>query len=156
MSKVDRGKKLSRKMHVLSYFQTSPSKNTHYLHASSSFEQSTSERDVNSCENASNIHMMDDIIGSSSDEGEINVSLGEIGDKNVEYVSLEGDTIHSQKRKKGQWDIGRHFQPDWISTYPFIEPIPPTNENEPSREVKCISCSWKLGKVVKLQMNWIQ
>ena len=36
---------------------------------------------------------------------------------------------------------------------PFIEPIPPANENETSREVKCISCSWKLGKVVKLQMK---
>ena len=119
-------------MDVLSYFQKSLAKNTHCLHASSSFEQSVSERDVNSCENASNIHMMDGIIGSSSDQGEINASSGEIGDKNAEYFSLEGDTIRSQKRKKGQWDIGRHFQLDWISTYPFIEPIPPTNEKETS------------------------
>ena len=81
MSKVDHGKKPSRKMDVLSYFQKPPSKNTHSLHASSSFEQSASERDVNSCENASNIPMMDDIISSSSDQGEINASPGEIGDK---------------------------------------------------------------------------
>ena len=102
MSKADHGKKPSRQMDVLSYFQKPPSKNTPSLHASSSFEQSVSERDVNSCANASIIHMMDDIIGSSSDQGEINASSGEIGDKNVEYFSLEGDTIRSRKRKKGQ------------------------------------------------------
>ena len=133
MSKVDHGKKPSIKMHLLSYFQKLPSKNTYSLHASSSFEQYVSERYVNSCENASNIHMMDDIIDSSSDHGEINSSSREIGDKNLEYFSLEGDTLSSRKRKKGQWDIGRQFQPDWASTYPFIEPILPTNENEPSR-----------------------
>ena len=60
MSKVDHGKKPSMQMDVLSYFQRPPSKNTHSLHASSSFEQFVSERDVNSCEYASNIHMMDD------------------------------------------------------------------------------------------------
>ena len=61
--------------------------------------------------------------------------------------------MHSQKRKKGQWEIGRKLKFDWVSRYSFIEPIPPTNENDTPREVKCISCSWKLGKVVKLQMK---
>ena len=61
--------------------------------------------------------------------------------------------MRSWKRKKGQWDIGIKFKFDWVSRYPFIEPIPPTNENEASREVKCISCTWKLGKVVKFQMK---
>ena len=42
---------------------------------------------------------------------------------------------------------------DWVSRYPFIEPIPLEKENETSREVKYISCSWKLGKVLKLQMK---
>ena len=72
MSKANPGKKLSRQIYVLSYFKKSQSKNTDSLHASSSFEQYITERDVNSCENASNIHMMDEIIGSSSDQGEIN------------------------------------------------------------------------------------
>ena len=66
MSKSNPGKKLSRQIDVLSYFKKSQSKNTHSLHASSSFEQSVTERDVKSCENASDIHMMDEIIGSSS------------------------------------------------------------------------------------------
>jgi hypothetical protein len=107
MSKDNRGKKPSRQMDVLSYFQKAPSKNTHSLHDSSSFEQSITERDVNSCGNAFDIHMMDEIIGSSSDQGEINAVSTEIGDENVKDFSLEGDTIHSWKRKKGQWTIGR-------------------------------------------------
>ena len=61
MSKANPGKKLSRQMDVLSYFQKPQSKNTHYLHASSSFEQYFIERDINSFENASDIHMMDEI-----------------------------------------------------------------------------------------------
>ena len=64
---------------------------------------------------------------------------------------MQGDTVHSLKRKKVQWDIGRKFKFDWLLRYPFIEPISPTNENDTSQEVKFISCSWKLGKVVKLQ-----
>ena len=89
-------------MDVLSYFQKPQSKNTHYFHASSSFEQYFTERDVNSCENVFDIHMMDERIGSSSDQGEINVVSTEIGDENVKYFFLEGDTNHSRKRKKGQ------------------------------------------------------
>ena len=67
MSKANPGKKLSKQTDVLSYFKKSQSKNTDSLHASSSFEQSVTERDVNSCKNASDIHMMHERIGSSSD-----------------------------------------------------------------------------------------
>jgi hypothetical protein len=130
MSNINCGKKTSRQKDVLSYFQKPQSKNPHSLHALSSFEQPITERDVNSCENASNIHIMDERIGSSSDQSEINAFSPEIGNKNVESFSLEDDTIHSRKRKKGQWDIGRLFQPEWVSKFPFIEPIPPTNEKE--------------------------
>ena len=74
MSKANPGEEtIKRKMDVLSYFRKHQSKNTHSLHASSSFEQSVTKRDVKSCENESHIHMMDERIGSSSDEGEINV-----------------------------------------------------------------------------------
>jgi hypothetical protein len=38
----------------------------------SSFEQPITERDVNSCENASNIQIIDEGIGSSGDQSEIN------------------------------------------------------------------------------------
>ena len=96
---------------------------------------------------------MDGRIHSSSDQSETNAFSYEIGSSNVEYFSLQGDTVHSWKRKKGQCDIGRKFKFDWVSRFPFIEPIRPANENETSWEVKCISCSWKLGKVVKLQMK---
>ena len=88
---------------------------------------------------------MDGRIHSSNDQSETNAFPSEIGSSNVEYFSFQGDTMHSQKRKKGQWDVGRKFKVDWISRYPFIEPIPLTNENKASQEVKCISCSWKLG-----------
>lgn len=88
-------------MDVLWHSQNPPSKNTHSLHASSSFEQYATERYVNSCENAIDINMMDEIICYSSDQGEINVFSIEICDENVEYFSWEGDTIHSWKRKKG-------------------------------------------------------
>ena len=120
MSKDNRGKKSSRQMDVLSDFQKAPTKNTHSLHVSSSFEQSVTAREVNSCENAFDIHTMDEIIGSSSDQGEINVVSAKIGDENVKYFSLEGDTIHSRKRKRGQWAIGRRFQENWVSSFPFI------------------------------------
>ena len=73
MSKYIDDKKPSRKTDVLSFFQNPPSKNTHSFHASSSFEQYVIERDVNPCENASDVHIMDGKIGSSSDQGEINV-----------------------------------------------------------------------------------
>ena len=71
-------------------------------------------------------------IHSSSDQSGENAFPFEIGSSNVEYFSLQGDTVHSQKRKKGQWDIRRKFQFDWVLRYPFIEPIPLTNENENS------------------------
>ena len=68
---------------------------------------------------------------------------------------MGGNTNHSQsrKRKKDQWDAGRQFQSEWASRFPFIEPITSINENEVAREVKCIVCSWKLGKTIKLQMK---
>jgi hypothetical protein len=67
---------------------------------SSSFEQPITERDVNSCENASNIQIIDERIGSSSDQSEINAFSPEIGNKNVESFSLEDDTIHSHGKEK--------------------------------------------------------
>ena len=39
------------------------------------------------------------------------------------------------------------------SKFPFIEPITPINEKEVPWEFKCIVCSWKLGKTIKLQMK---
>jgi hypothetical protein len=41
---------------------------------------------------------------------------------------LEKNTTNSWKRQKGQWDIGKEFQPHWVSKFSFIEPIPPKNE----------------------------
>ena len=76
---------------------------------------------------------MDGRIHSSNDQSETNSFPSEIGSSNVEDFSLQGDTVHSWKRKKGQWDIGRKFKFDWVSRYPFIEPKPPTNENKTSR-----------------------
>ena len=67
MSKANPGKKLSRKMDVLSYFKKPQSKNTHSLHASSSFEQYVTGKVVNSCENKFDIHMIDERMGSLSD-----------------------------------------------------------------------------------------
>jgi hypothetical protein len=126
------GKKTSRQKDVLSYFQKPQFKDPHSLHASSYFEQPIIERDINSYENASNIHIIDEIIISFGDQGEINAFSLEIGNKNVEGFSLEEDTIHSQKRKRVQWDIRRNFQPEWVSKFPFIEPIPPKNKNDSS------------------------
>lgn len=85
-------------------------------------------------------------MGSSSGQSETNAFSSEIGDKTIEDFSMEDEIIHSWKRKKGQWDIGRLFQPEWVSKFPFIEPILPANEKETSREVKCIVCSWKLPR----------
>ena len=96
---------------------------------------------------------MDEEIGSSSGQGEINVVSTEIGDENVKDFSLESDTIHSRKRKRGQWAIGRRFQENWVSSFPFIKEIPHTNENKVSRQVRCIACSWKTQKEVKFQMK---
>ena len=84
---------------------------------------------------------MDGRIHSSSDQSKTNAFSYKIGSSNTEYFSLQGDTMHSRKRKRGQWDIGRKFKFDWVSRYPFIEPITPTNENETSQEFKYISCS---------------
>ena len=67
----NRGKKTSKHRDVLSYFQNPQSKNPYSLHDLISFEKLISERDVNSSENASYIHIIDDEIGSSSDQIEI-------------------------------------------------------------------------------------
>ena len=133
-------RKIKHKKDVISYFQKPQYNNPHPIHASRFLEQGIGERDVNTFENASATHTMDGRIHSSSDQSETNAFSFEIGSSNVEYFSLQGVTVHSQKRKKGQWNIGRKFKFDWVSRYPFIEPIPPANENETSREVKCISC----------------
>jgi hypothetical protein len=153
MSNTNRGKKTSRQRDVLSFFQKPQSMNPHFIHPSSSVEQTISERDSKSREDASDIHIIDGNMGSSSGQSETNVFSSEIGDKTIEDFSMEDEIIHSRKRKKGQWVIGRLFQPEWVSKFPFIEPILPANEKETSREVKCIVCSWKLRKVVKLQMK---
>ena len=155
MSNMDHGKKnkTSRQKDVTSYFRKPQSNNLHSVHASSSLKQGISDRDVNSFENASPTHTMDGRIHSSSDQSETNALSSEINNSNIENFSLEGDKVHSRKRKKGQWDIGRQFQSDWVSKFPYIEPIPPENENETSGEVKCSSCSWKLGRTVRLQMK---
>ena len=94
-------------------------------------------------------------MGPSSEQSKIYAIQQEIGNDNVEYFSLGGNSNHSQPRKtkKGQWDIGIQFQSEWESKFPFIQPISPINENDASREVKCIVCSWKLVKVVKLHMK---
>jgi len=155
MSNMDHGNKnkTSRQKDVTSYFRKPQSNNSHSVHASSSLKQGISDRDVNSFENASPTHTMDGRIHSSSDQSETNALSSEINNSNIENFSLEGDKVHSRKRKKGQWDIGRQFQSDWVSKFPYIEPIPPENENETSGEVKCSSCSWKLGRTVRLQMK---
>ena len=49
---------------------------------------------------------MDGRIHYSSDQSEKYALLFEIGSLNVEDFSLQGDIVHSWKRKKGQWDIG--------------------------------------------------
>jgi hypothetical protein len=100
MSNTDHGNKTSIQRDALSYFQKPQSKNPHSLHASSSFEKLIIERDFNPCENAFNIHIMDEILGSSSDQSAINAFSLEIGNKNIEFFSSEDDMIHSRKRKK--------------------------------------------------------
>jgi hypothetical protein len=72
MSNTDRGKKRSRQNDLSSYFQRPQSKDPLSLHASSSFEQPITERDLNSFENAYNIQIIDKEICSSSDQSEIN------------------------------------------------------------------------------------
>ena len=63
---------------------------------------------------------MDGRIHSSSDQSETHAFPFEIGSSNVEYFSLQGDTVHSRKRKKGQWHIGRKFKVDWVSRYSVV------------------------------------
>ena len=75
---------------------------------------------------------MDGRIHCSFDQSEENPFSSEIGSSNLEYFSLQDDSVHSWKMKKGQWDIGRNFKYDWVSRYLFIEPIPLANENETS------------------------
>ena len=103
MSNIDCGNKnkTSRQKDVISYFQKPQSNNPHPIHASSSLEQGNVERDFNTFENASATHTMDGIIHSSSDKSETNSFSYEIGRSNVEDFPLQGDTMHSQKRKKG-------------------------------------------------------
>ena len=48
---------------------------------------------------------MDGRIHSSSYQSETNSFPSEIGSSDVEYFSLQGDTVHSWKREKGQWDV---------------------------------------------------
>jgi hypothetical protein len=118
----------------------------------SSFEPPITEIDVNSYENASNIQIIDEEICSSSDQSEINAFSPEIGSRNVINISLEKNTTNSWKREKSQLDIGRGFQIDWVSKFPFIEPIPPKNEKEKPK-VRCNICSWKLVKSTTFLMK---
>ena len=124
MSNNNRGKKSSKQRDVFSYFQKPQSKKPNSLHDSSSFEKtiSGSQRHVNSSENASNIHIIDDEIGSSSDQSEMKAISPKIDNNNVEGFSLEGNTNHSQsqKRKKGQWDIGRQIQSEWSQNFHLL------------------------------------
>jgi hypothetical protein len=143
MSNTDHGKKRSRKNDLSPYFQRPKSKDSHSLYASSYFEQPITERDINSYENASSIQIIDNEICSSGDQSEINAFSPEIGSTNVKNISLEKNTTNSQKIQKGQWDIGRGFQPDWVSKFPFIHLLPPKNEKEKPK-VKCNICSWIL------------
>ena len=69
-----------------------------------------SVREISTIENAFQTHTMDGRIHSSSDKSETNSFSSEIGSSNVEYFSLQGDIVHSRKRKKGQWDIGTKFK----------------------------------------------
>ena len=135
MSNTDHGNKASKQRDVLSYFQKPQSKNPDSLHDSNYFEKSINERVVNTLENASNNHITHDKISSSSEQSEINAIQLEIGNDNVEGFSLGVNTNHSQSRKrnKSQWDIGRQFQSEWASKFPFIEPINIINEKEASR-----------------------
>lgn len=91
MSNNDCGKKAPKQRDVLSYFQKPQSKNPDCLHDSNSFEQPISERDVNSSENASNIHITDDRMGSSSEQSGINAIQPEIRNENVEGFTLKGN-----------------------------------------------------------------
>ena len=107
----ERKNKTSKQKDVISYFQNPQSNNPHLIHASSSLEQGIgeqgiNERDVNTFKNAFATHTMDGRIHSSSDQSGTNEFPSEIGSSNVEDFSLQGDTVHSRKRKKGQWDIG--------------------------------------------------
>ena len=107
---MDCGKKnkTSKQKDIISYFKNPQSNNLHPIHASSSLEQGISERDVNTFENTSATQTMDGKIHSSNDQSETNAFPFEIGSSNAEYFSLQGDTVHSRKRKKGQWDVGRN------------------------------------------------
>ena len=96
MSNTERGKKASKQRDVLSYFQKPQSKNPYSIHDLNSFEQPINERDVNTSQNASNNHITNDKIGSSSEPSEINAIQPEIDNDNVEGFSLGGNTNHSQ------------------------------------------------------------
>lgn len=65
----------------------------------------------------------------------------EIGDEDVEGISIRDDTTHSWKRRKGQWDIGRNIQEDWVLRFTYIQKGPPKNKNESSLELRCNVCS---------------
>ena len=94
------GKKASKQRDVFSYFQKPQSNNLDSLHDSNSFEQPINERDVNTSENASNNHITNDRMGSSSQQSEINAIQPEIDNDNVEGFFLGSNTNHSQSRKR--------------------------------------------------------
>ena len=96
MSNTYHGNKTSKHRDALSYFHKPQSKNPYSLHDSNSFEQPINERDVNTSENASNNHITNDKIGSSSEQSEINAIHPEIDNDNVEGFSLGGNTNNSQ------------------------------------------------------------
>ena len=75
-------------------------------------------------------------------------SCGEKNNLTWEDKLNEGSSSKgSYKRKKGQWVVGRNFQPNWVSRFPFIEPLSPIVQtgSKVVREAKCLVCSWKQG-----------
>eukprot|EP01018_Ginkgo_biloba_P008393 Gb_25811 [translate_table: standard] len=79
-------------------------------------------------------------------------------ESNPTIFPLDDEPINSRKRKKGQWDIGRCFQPDWVSKFPFIELVPSENEKNTSKEVRwCINnarpTEWPLCKVTIINLT---
>lgn len=52
-----------------------------------------------------------------------------------------------------EWDMTSNFQIDWVSNYPFIEPVKNANKDEPPTKCKCKICSWKYKRDIKLQLK---
>ena len=107
MSYTDHNKKSSKHRDVLSYFRKPQSKNLDSLHDLNSFEQPINERDVNTSQNASNNHITNAKIGSSSEPSEINAIQPKIDNDNVEGFSLGGNTNHFTITKKEERPMGR-------------------------------------------------